>query len=348
MTDTTTPSREGFEFRGNGRDFFAIWIVNLLLSIVTLGIYSAWAKVRTKKYMHQNTYVAGHNFDYHATGGQILIGRLIIIGALIIYSLASAFAPILALLMVLFVFAIGPYLIVRSAAFNARMSSWSNVRFNFQPDSMGGAYFVYMILPILVALTLYTTFPFLTRAMQRFGINNHYLGNRRFSFDSGVGPFYKAFLISAIPAILGLFVFGSFISTIIQSSTFGGTPELGAGFFFGYVILILSFVIAAVIYQALIRNHIYAHANLGDHGFESTVQVSAMLWIAVSNAVAIICSLGLLIPWAQVRMNRYLADNTAFLANGPIEEITGEIIAEGSAIGDAYSDIEGVDLGLGI
>lgn len=37
-----------FSFTGSAGEYFRIWIVNIALSIVTLGIYSAWAKVRTK------------------------------------------------------------------------------------------------------------------------------------------------------------------------------------------------------------------------------------------------------------------------------------------------------------
>ena len=77
---------QDFTFRGSASEFFGIWITNLLLSIVTLGIYSAWAKVRVKKYFYQNTYVAGRNFDYHATGGQIFIGRPIVVAGLVAYS----------------------------------------------------------------------------------------------------------------------------------------------------------------------------------------------------------------------------------------------------------------------
>ena len=76
-----------FIFKGNAKEWFGIWIVNLLLSIVTIGIYSAWAKVRTKKYFYGNTFVDGRNFDYHATGGQILKGRLIIIAAIIVFQI---------------------------------------------------------------------------------------------------------------------------------------------------------------------------------------------------------------------------------------------------------------------
>jgi hypothetical protein len=44
-----------FEFRGEAREYFRIWIVNLALGIVTLGVYSAWAKVRSERYFYGNT-----------------------------------------------------------------------------------------------------------------------------------------------------------------------------------------------------------------------------------------------------------------------------------------------------
>ena len=71
-----------FRFTGTGGEYFAIWIVNLLLSIVTLGIYSAWAKVRREKYFHQHTRLAGTGFDYHGRPGAILRGRLLAVGLL--------------------------------------------------------------------------------------------------------------------------------------------------------------------------------------------------------------------------------------------------------------------------
>ncbi|POF47043.1 DUF898 family protein, partial [Vibrio vulnificus] len=63
------------QFKGQGGEFFGIWIVNILLSVITLGIYSAWAKVRTKRYFYGNTFIAGDNFEYHAQPMQLLKGR---------------------------------------------------------------------------------------------------------------------------------------------------------------------------------------------------------------------------------------------------------------------------------
>ncbi|WP_373776122.1 DUF898 family protein, partial [Neisseria dentiae] len=39
-----------FEFHGNAGEYFNIWIVNIFLTIITLGIYGPWAKVRRLRY----------------------------------------------------------------------------------------------------------------------------------------------------------------------------------------------------------------------------------------------------------------------------------------------------------
>lgn len=50
MLEKDNPISE-FRFIGTGTQYFGIWIVNLLLSILTLGIYSAWAKVRRQQFL---------------------------------------------------------------------------------------------------------------------------------------------------------------------------------------------------------------------------------------------------------------------------------------------------------
>ena len=53
-----------FEFHGNGMEYFRIWIVNIFLSIVTLGIFSAWAKVRREQYFYGNLRLGEQHFAY--------------------------------------------------------------------------------------------------------------------------------------------------------------------------------------------------------------------------------------------------------------------------------------------
>ena len=75
QTTSLEPRTTQVHFTGNGREYFGIWIVNLLLSVLTLGIYSAWAKVRTLQYFYGHSRVDGQGFRYLATPLQILKGR---------------------------------------------------------------------------------------------------------------------------------------------------------------------------------------------------------------------------------------------------------------------------------
>ena len=206
-------------FTGRAGEYFGIWIVNILLSIITLGIYSAWAKVRTQKYFHQHTSIDGRSFDYHATGMQILIGRAIIVAAAIAYVAVSNLAPGLSMFVFLVYFLAGPWLIVRSLRFKAVVTTWSGVRFRFEGE-YGRAFKVFALYPILVAISLYLILPFLSRAIKRYIINGHSLGGSHFSFDTEIGPFYRAFLWailgSIVCAALG-FAIATIIATLAKS-----------------------------------------------------------------------------------------------------------------------------------
>ncbi|MDX1451944.1 MAG: YjgN family protein [Oleiphilaceae bacterium] len=143
MTQHTHPVR----FHGRTGEYFGIWIVNILLSIVTLGIYSAWAKVRTKRYFYGNTELAGDRFDYLATPLQILIGRVISIAILLAWFWLNSFEPVAALVILFLFFALFPILMVRNLRFDMRMTLFRNVRFDFD-QAYWEAYIAYLIKPI--------------------------------------------------------------------------------------------------------------------------------------------------------------------------------------------------------
>lgn len=162
-------------------------------------------------------------FDYHATGKQNFIDRVIVVLAMIplFIPFVNVFA-ILALLVTL------PWLLNRAMVFNARMTSFSGVRFGFR-GSYGRALLVFMICPILVALTLYTAFPFLARATHRYYVNNHSYGTARFGFGSGIGRFYKTFgmaLLWSVAVFVTGFVLlggGSLFAEMAETARYGQT-----------------------------------------------------------------------------------------------------------------------------
>lgn len=90
---STMENKLSFTFTGSSGEYFKIWIVNTLLTILTLGIYSAWATVCTKRYFYGNIWLDGANFEYHATPLQILPGRILVLLMLGIYLLSAQFFP---------------------------------------------------------------------------------------------------------------------------------------------------------------------------------------------------------------------------------------------------------------
>ncbi len=142
------------QFEGSGFEYFKIWIVNILLTIVTLGLYYPWAKVRNRRYFCANSTLDGRNFEYHATGKQLFLGYLIAMGLLIAYIVLQNISPTLGGLALIILFLGLPWVIWRSLKFNMRMTSFSNVRFGFE-NGLGGAYINYLLLPILLVLVIY-------------------------------------------------------------------------------------------------------------------------------------------------------------------------------------------------
>src|SRR5215472_6608833 len=187
--------RHPFEFRGTGSEYFGIWIVNLLLTIITLGIYGAWAKVRTWRYFYANTYIGEHALDYHASPLRILIGRLIAIGILIAYSVSVQFSRYAGFFWGPFFLIAFPWLINSALRFNARNTSYRNVRLNFR-GTYWSAVKAYILWPIAAGLSLFTLFPLARRAQDYFYVNNHTFGGRPFRTEFSGWQIYRIYLLA--------------------------------------------------------------------------------------------------------------------------------------------------------
>ena len=139
-------------FHGSGGEYFRIWVVNLALSVLTLGIYSPWAKVRAQRYFHANTELDGSRFEYHAKPLNILLGRgmlalIFITGMALAQNLNPLFLVVLTVGLALL-----PWLIASSMRFKARIVSWRGVRFAW----MGSTASVYLRLLKVTLLTIIT------------------------------------------------------------------------------------------------------------------------------------------------------------------------------------------------
>lgn len=150
--NSAIPGEHSFVFHGKGWPFFKICLINLLLTIITLGIYLPWAFVKSRRYIYENTELNGVRFGYNASGSVffvswLLIGVLLIIGSFI----CSMISPALSSLPVLVLAIVMPLLAVQGLRYQALMTTLNNVRFGFN-CGRGQAMWVMLILPLLLGI----------------------------------------------------------------------------------------------------------------------------------------------------------------------------------------------------
>ncbi|MCP4970302.1 MAG: DUF898 domain-containing protein [Arcobacter sp.] len=136
------------KFEGNSLEYFKIWIVNIFLTIITLGIYYPWAKVRNNRYFYANSNLEENNFEYHATGKQLFLGYMIGVLLFIIYITFSNIFPIYSMGFILALFIAIPWLIWRSMIFNMNVTTFNNIRFKFT-GKLKQSYITFLFYPIL-------------------------------------------------------------------------------------------------------------------------------------------------------------------------------------------------------
>ena len=139
-------------FTGSGSEYFRIWIVNLLLSIVTLSLYHPWAKVRRLRYFYGNTLVDGHALDFHGNPLKMLRGYVLVGVLVVCYSLAGRFSKGAAVVAVVIFAIVFPSLLRASMQFRLANTSWRGLRFRFT-GSLDGAYRA--MLPLFIPTFLF-------------------------------------------------------------------------------------------------------------------------------------------------------------------------------------------------
>jgi uncharacterized membrane protein YjgN (DUF898 family) len=343
------------EFTGEAGEYFRIWIVNVCLTLVTLGLYAPWAKVRTKRYFYGSTRLAGAAFDYTANPVAILKGRLIAAAIVLVFALVSHFLPIAqALFAFAFILAL-PWLIVRTQRFNALNSLHRNIRFDFRA-TYGEALVNFVLLPILIPLSLGLAYPWIVRRQKKFLADHAAYGAQSFLLEATTKDFWIIFFK------LGLFVIVGIVAGIILISATGKffifgldgppQPDTLATDMIRLVILLylplLALMFSAGVYvNTALSNLIWNHIRLGAIRFQSNLAFSKMLGLYLSNLLAIVFSLGLLIPWAKIRMARYRLECLGLCCReSDLNAFAAGQSRQVSAFGEELSDLLDVDIGL--
>jgi len=356
-------------FIGNGWEYFKIYFVNIMLSILSLGIYSAWAKVRNKRYFYGHTSLAGSSFDYHAKPMQILKGRVIVVAILVLYNLSISFIPLIApLFSLLFFFGI-PFLILRATKFNMQYSSHRQIRFNFIGEYLY-IFFHFIVLPLASIFSLGLAYPYAIYKQKQYISNNTKYGDALFHFSGKSKEFFLSYFLATV---LMVAIYIAIISTfnLIDASSWEAFKEgfmnslnrdlpqteafkadadtnstqvyaIIAGI---YGFLVLNILLFSTYVNTRLTNYLFNNLRLKEISFSSHISFWKLLWIYSSNLMLIIGTMGLFIPWAKVRAVSYkLSCITLF--SDDLGEFLNEEEQKTSVLGEEFSDFLDIDIGF--
>lgn len=329
---TPAPARSlAFEFRGDGMEYFKIWIVNILLTIVTLGIYSAWATVRNNRYFYSNLYLDDTNFRYLAEPLTILKGRLIAIAAFIVFSIVTEMLPIIGAILAIALLIAIPYFINQSMKFKMRMSAYKNIQFRFH-GSYGEAAMVFFVWPILGMLTLGILYPLALLKMNEYLTRNSAYGTTKFEFNATYGQYGMVFLIA-----IGIFIVCGIPMFLITMFI----PQLSIIVPFAYMAVYFGVI---VFFMTSMLNIFYSSLSIKGNQFSASLTMPALTIVLLKNIFFIVITAGLYLPAAKVRMTKYIAENITLEATDSLDNFAAAEKEEISALGDEFG--QAFDFGI--
>lgn len=296
LSPAASPNQPGDEdvhrlvFHGRGASLLGIHVVNVFLTLLTLGVYFFWAKARVRRYLFGQTAFAGDRFAFHGTGGEMLRG---FVKALVIFGipitvlnwlpqlLGAGVAVKLAASLAAYGFILAFVPIARTGARRYRLSrtSWRGIRFSFRGRT--GEYVrIFVVGSVLSTVTLGLYYPVFATRNQAFMIRYSRFGDAAFDFD-GRG---RDLLVSFIYAVL---------LTV---------PTFGFAWFW---------------FSATQRRYFWEHTQFMGARFACTITGARLLGLKLGNLAIIALSLGLAWPLATVRTARFNLRHVTLA--GPLE-----------------------------
>ncbi len=366
-------------FTGSGSEYFRIWIVNLLLTLITFTLYWPFARARRLAYFQNNTLVGRDPLGFHGDPWKMFRGYLLMVTFGVSYWAVSNLAPALAWVPLLLLAVLWPALWRASLQFRLRNTSWRGVRMSFEGDLKGaylcmlpffipvvligmvfgvvasamqgaeagaaGAVFAAVTGVVVLAMTALS--PWLLARIKRYQHGGYAFAQERTRLDAGLGAFY-GFSFRAMGV--------SFLCTALLAGL-GAIVAAAAGGFSGAAVIMLPFLLALayLVFPLLLvpyttsrlQNLLWANTRSRRIRFDSQLQFAPLVALTAKNWLFIALTLGLYWPFAKVHTARMRLEAMGVSVQGDVNAWLAK--AQGGdkgILGDAAGDFFGIDMGL--
>lgn len=351
-------------FTGSGREYFRIWVINLLLSLATLGIYSAWAKVRRLQYFDRNTQLAGACFDFRGDPKAVLRGRIFALILLVMYEYAFGFSIAFNIGVVAFILVALPYLVRGALRFRLANTQYRGLWLGFS-GSVSGAYASYLapvavfLLPglalavypdrpglLILSLMPYLAWPLMHGKMKAYQHRHILFGDQSSEYDVAARRFYPPYLTAGLVFIvLSVLLFVSTRLVTAHPALAGRTPAMLAALVIVFLAFYIIYLPAGPFMQARIANLAWSNTTFPGVRIHSAIPVRGFIALQARNALLTVLTLGLYRPFAVVAAYRYRLEHTRVEFDGDVDDVMARAAAgRRNAAGDGATDALGIDL----
>ena len=323
-------------FTGSGSEYFRIWIINLLLCLVTFGIYLPWAKVRRVKYFYSNTLIDGSSLDYHGSPHTILKGWIVVSVGIGITRLIESYYPLISSLLIVLFSLSTPIFVVQSMRFKLRNTSYRGLRFVFH-GKLKDAIMLYSIWPMLVTLSLGLLVPLWHKKIQHYIASNSAFGQTKFSLRAQTKAFYslyfKCLCFTVVVGIAAVSLSGLIVSFFPSTGAIVSPALLFLGIF----------GIVTPLFIGYVQNTIWNNLTLGEISFSSTLSVNELTKIMLRNLLLTVLTLGLYRPFAKIVLMKYRLESISIIPAVALDNFVADQQEQASAIGEETAEWLGLD-----
>lgn len=323
-------------FHGTGDTLLGIQIVNLFLSIATLGVYHFWGKAKVRRYLFSQTTFDDDRFAYHGTGKELYHGFLkaMVVFGVPYFSVGAAHAflalprwidVLLQSLATLILFLYVPIAIVNARRYRCARTSWRGVRFSFRGRTKD---FVTLYFRgwFFTILTLGTYYPYFQTQRQAFLHSHTYFGNQRFHFSGHGSGLMVPFAITLFVTYAVLLLCG--LTLVLQLTNAGLT-------------LLLIPIILGPMWIWLLgqkQKYFWDHTTFGEAHFSSTITWQKLCTLYIGNFFLLLVTLGGAWPWVTVRNARFFTDTLSLQGPTHFDRVFQETTAS-SVTGEGLSNL---------
>jgi uncharacterized membrane protein YjgN (DUF898 family) len=292
-------AKYSFRFHGNASEYFGIWLSNILLTILTLTMYSPWAKSRRLRYFYGNTELLQRRFDFTGLPSKIFLGRLLALEIYLLFLVLSNYSVSLTTLGFAMLYLAVPWLFRLTLKFRSRNSKFGNSRFYFYGENR----YLYRILIVEMLKTILSFFILLPRLIwlyQHYYFDHLQIGQLKFKFQAERRQFMKAVYLPLLTFILILFLGLAALDYIRKLDAMYRLLMLLPA-----LCILVGFLFAIPYMLAKIYITTWNHLELGRNHFKTRAKPWRYAWIVLSNWMMRLLTLGLLSAWAEVRLYQY-------------------------------------------